>query len=166
MADFQTASAAIGLARDVVDLIQYLRKVKAAMDTVEDDIDGLIKELQSLNSLYGQLERKYKHQPNPGTDNTPTPQQSLWSELGDTLKEGRATFDNFDKQLREVYGNDPKNKGKIDALVKQHKLRSRIPKMNALRDQIHTYNSVLHMYLMKISLANQYVQGEWIKGPC
>jgi hypothetical protein len=112
MADFQTASAAIGLARDVIDLIQYLRKVKAAMDTVEDDIDGLIKELQSLNSLYGQLERKYEQQPHPGTDNTPTPQQGLWSELGETLKEGRATFDKFDKELREVYGNDPKKKAR------------------------------------------------------
>ena len=156
MADFQTASAAIGLARDVIDLIQYLRKVKAAMDTAEDDIDGLIKELQSLNTLYGQLERKYKQQPQPGIENSPTAQQGLWSELGETLKEGRATFDKFDKELREVYGNDPKNKGKIDALVKQHKLRSRIPKINAFRDQIHTYNSVLQMYLMKISLANQY----------
>ena len=157
MADFQTASAAIGLARDVIELIQYLRKVKAAMDTIEDDIDGLIKELQSLNTLYGQLERKYKQQPEPGTENTPTVQQGLWSELGETLKEGRATFDKFDKELRGVYGNDPKNKGKIDALVKQHKLRSRLPKINAFRDQIHTYNSVLQMYLMKISLANQYV---------
>ena len=153
MAEFQSASAAIGLARDVVDLIQYLRKVKEAMGTVEDDIDGLINELESLDSLYSQLEQKYTCQPNE--EILSAEQIELSTGLRETLNDGRNTFYKFDKTLKTVYGEDPKKQGWRDALMKQHRLRSNTPKLNALRTQIHTYNSVLQMWLIKISLANQ-----------
>lgn len=76
MAEFQTASAGIGLAKDVTQLVKYLRRVKKAMDTVEDDIDEMINELESLTSLYGQLEESYKRQAKD--DTLDTRQRQLW----------------------------------------------------------------------------------------
>lgn len=153
MADFQTASAAIGLARDVWELVKYLQMVKAAMDTVEDDIDSLIKELGALNSLYGQLEDQYSQKPPQATTNAQL--EDLWSQLRQTLQDGRVMFNKVDKEVRSVYGDEPKTQGRIDAFRKQHKLRSRYPKIAERRQQIHTYNAVLQMWLQRISLANQ-----------
>jgi uncharacterized protein YoxC len=153
MGDFQTASAAIGLARDVADLVQYLRMVKAAMETVEDDLDSLIKELNSLNELYKQLENNYTIQTEKGTLNPLL--EELRYGLSQTLQDVRSTFYKIDKEVRSVYGDEPKTQGRIDAFRKQHRLRARYPKIAERRDQIHTFNETLQIWLLRISLVNQ-----------
>lgn len=153
MEGFQAAGAAVGLARDVAALIQYLRMVKAAMDTVEDDLDGLIKELNSLNELYKALEEKYVQQPEKGPSNVQI--EDLKIGLSQTLTDVRSAFDKIDKEVRTVYGDEPKTQGRVDAFYKQRRLRGRYPKIAERRDQIHTYNEVLQTYLLRISLVNQ-----------
>jgi len=150
---FQTVSAGFGLAGDIINLISYLKDVKKALETVEDDIDDLIKELEASDRLYRQLEKEYDQHPHQKT--LSTHQQELWSLLRQTLQDGRASFEKLDKELKRVYGSDPKVQGRLDALKKQHRLRSRTPRLGAFRDQIHTYNSVLQMWLSRIALSNQ-----------
>lgn len=150
---FQTVSAGFGLAGDIINLISYLKDVKEALETVEDDIDDLIKELEASDNLYRQLEKEYDQHFHQRT--LSTRQQELWSLLRQTLQDGRASFEKLDKELKRVYGSDPKVQGWLDALKKQHRLRSRTPRLGAFRDQIHTYNSVLQMWLTRIALSNQ-----------
>lgn len=155
MADFQTASAAIGLAGDVVRLILYLREVKAALDTIDDDIDGLVRELESLKRLYEQLEQEYSQHPHQGTVNAR--QQELWSKLRETLDDGRKNFTRFDGELRKIYGGDPKSQGWLDGLKKQHRLRSRLSKLGEFHKQLQMDVTVLQAWFSIISLTNKYV---------
>ncbi len=153
MAELQTVSAAIGLAGDVIRLIQYLRDVKDAMDTVEEDIDGLIKELQCLDPVYAQLEAEYNHQTHEGPMDAQ--QQAIWDALRQTLQKGRESIGKVDAEIKKVYGDDPKVQGWFDAFKKQRRLRKSAFSLDGFRDQIKQYNQVLQLQLTRVSLRAQ-----------
>jgi hypothetical protein len=60
MADpFSFVAGAVGIADVTIRVITYLRDVKAATDTIDADIDGLINEILSLKQVNGHLDEEY-----------------------------------------------------------------------------------------------------------
>ena len=54
MADpFSILASGVGIADVAVRVIGYLKDVKAAAETVEDDIDSLISEVEALRVVHG-----------------------------------------------------------------------------------------------------------------
>jgi archaellum component FlaC len=163
MADFQTASARIGLAHDVWSLIQYLRKVKAALGTIQQDIDGLVSELKSLNDLYDHLDKEYNQQAHETTRDAD--ESDWWSPLRQTLEAGRASVKKLDSEVKKVYGDDPEVQGWLDRFQKQHRHRKHLPTLDGIRAQVRNYNGILQMWLTRILLKNQCVLPGDSRGP-
>lgn len=142
-------ASGVGIADVAVRLIAYLKDVKAAAETVEDDIDRLISEIGSLAVLHGQVEAEFHKQ---RQNNQSSPQEDvLWFHTSKTLKEGQILTQKLEECVREIYGDDPKVQGKRDGLVKQHRKRSRDTRLVDFRSQIHTYHNALQIWLSMIS---------------
>ncbi|KAK5110685.1 hypothetical protein LTR85_000746 [Meristemomyces frigidus] len=153
MDPFQGASAAIGLAGEILALILYLRKVQKALGTIQDDINDLIRDLENLDRLYGHLEQRYNQHPHEGTSNVE--HHELWLLLRQTLQDGGIVIRKLGKEIERVYGGDPSVQGWLDKFKKQQRLRSSAPKLDGIGHQIQAYNSILQLWLSRISLAYQ-----------
>ena len=152
---FSTAAAAIGLTQQAVALVKYVRQVKAAIDTIDEDVEALIKELETLEVLQGRLQdecdRQSQHSSVAGQ------QQRLWSYVEKTMRLIQEFLKKFAAELKGVYGADPKQQGFRDAFMKQHRLRSQAAKFQAWRNMIQQQNGIIQVLLQMILIANQSV---------
>ena len=141
MEGFQAGSAAIGLVGDVVRLVIYIKDVKDALGTIDDDLEALASGLESIKQLYQQLDLEYTQQPHQGMLNEK--QEKAWSSLRLTSENGRKNLTRLEKELRKIYGNNPKTLGWVDAFKKQHRLRSRSTKLGEFREWLRMDVNVL-----------------------
>ena len=137
MADpFSILASGVGIADVAVRVIGYLKDVKAAAETVEDDIDSLISEVEALRVVHANVELEFKrHAQNKSLSAN---ENILWFHTGKTLKEGQKLTAKLEQCVREIYGSDPKVSGKRDGLIKQNRKRARQTQLSELHEQIHT----------------------------
>ena len=143
-------AAGVGIADVAVRVIKYLKDVKAAMKTIEDEIGGLISEVEELMMIHQQIERDYLAnywQAAPGSE-----ENTLWHSVGHTLHKGRQLTEKLEVTVTKIYGEDPSITGKRDAFIKQHRYRSKNLIISGIRDQMATYHSVLHMNISRINM--------------
>lgn len=151
MADpFSLLAAGVGIADVALRVISYLKDVKAAAETIEDDIEGLIDEVEALMAIHDQLEQNYLKNVTHGV--LEEKQKILWIQTGQTLKNGQKLIRKLDVSVREIYGENRMVTGKRDGLLKQHRKRSKNGIISGLRDQINTYQGALNMWLTCISM--------------
>lgn len=147
---FATVASGVSIADVAIRLVTYLKDVKHAAGVIEDDIELLISEIETLQAVHTRLEQEFEgHVRNEGLS---PKKKILWSHVGKTLKDGQALTRRLDACVRDVYRKDPKAKGKRDGLIKQHRKRSRDSSLSELRDQIHTYHGALQIWLNIILL--------------
>ena len=152
---FTAATAAIGLFGQAVTLVNYVREVKAAIDTIDEDIEELIKDLEALKELQGQLKDECSRQSQRSS--LAGPQQGLWSYVEKTMRLIQGSLQKFTTELEGVYGANPKRQGLRDAFKKQHRLRGKASKFQAWRVSISQQNGVIQTLLQMILVANQSV---------
>ena len=151
MADvFSVIASGVGIADVALRLIKYLRDVKKAAENIEDDIDLLITEVEALEAVHGELQRLLEK--NVEDKNISPKETTLWFQTAKTLKAGQILSQKLEVCVREIYDDDPKVKGKRDALVKQHRKRSRDATLSDFRDQVHSYQGALQLWMSIISL--------------
>ena len=143
-------AAGVGIADVALRVITYLKDVKAAADTIEDDIEGLIDEVKALMAVYKHLELEYLK--NVDNDALEEKEKLLWIETGHTLRNGQKLVRKLDDSVREIYGENRAVTGKRDGLLKQHRKRAKNGIISELRVQINTYQGALNMWLACISM--------------
>lgn len=140
----------VGIADVAFRVITYLKDVKAAADTIEDDIEGLIDEVKALMVVHKHLEQEFLK--NVQKDALEEKEKMLWVETGRTLTNGQKLVRKLDITVKEIYGENRTVTGKRDGLLKQHRKRAKNGIISELRVQINTYQGALNMWLTCISM--------------
>ena len=143
-------AAGIGIADVALRVISYLKDVNAAADTIDDDIEGLINEVEALMAVYEHLEQDYRK--NINNDSLDAEEKILWVKTGRTLENGQKLTQKLDISVREIYGKNRNVTGKRDGLLKQHRKRAKNGIICELRGQINTYHGALTFWLNYISM--------------
>jgi uncharacterized protein YoxC len=143
-------AAGVGIADVSIRLISYLKDVKAAADAVEDEIEGLIHEVQALMAVHNQLEHEFSRHAN--NDGTSQEEKVLWLNTGQTLKNGQKLVEKLDHSVRQIYGESRTVTGKRDGLIKQHRKRNQEGVISGFRNQISTHHGALKLWLEFISM--------------
>lgn len=144
-------AAGVGIADVSIRLIKYLKDVKAAAESIEEDIGGLINEVEALMTVHGQLEHEYvRHTNDEGSSQE---EKILWFNTGKTLKNGQTLVEKLDQSIRQIYGNDPRVAGKRDGLIKQHRKRNQEGVVFGFRNQISTCHGALKIWLECIAMS-------------
>jgi hypothetical protein len=143
-------AAGVGIADVALRIITYLIDVKKAADTVEDDIGDLIREVESLMVLHGQLEKELLK--NVRNDALGEKEKMLWFNTGQTLKNGQKLTQKLEVAVRHIYGDSRTVTGKRDGLIKQHRKRGKDGIISGFRNQISTYHGALQIWLNCISM--------------
>jgi hypothetical protein len=143
-------AAGVGIADVAVRIIAYLKDVKAAVETIEDDIEGLINEVHSLKVIHGQLEQEFLK--NVKKDALAQEENILWFNTGHTLKQIQKLTLKLEVSVRHIYGENPRVDGKRDGLLKQHRKRTKDGIISGLRDQVSGYQNTLQCWLTCISM--------------
>jgi len=143
-------AAGVGIADVSFRLIKYLKDVKAAAESIEEEIGGLISEVEALMAIHGQLEREYtRHAKN---DATSQEEKVLWFNTEKTLKNGQRLVQKLDQSVRQIYGDHRLVAGKRDGLIKQHRKRNQERTIIGFRNQISTCHGALKIWLECISM--------------
>lgn len=143
-------AAGVGIADVALRVISYLKDVKAAAETIEDDIEGLIDEVKALMVVHEHLEQQYLK--NVNNDALEEKEKMLWIKTRRTLENGQKLTRKLEISVREIYGENRTVTGKWDGLRKQHRKRAKNGIISGLRDQINTYQGALSMWLTCISM--------------
>lgn len=151
MADpFSFVAGAVGIADVTIRVITYLRDVRAAIGTIDADIDGLINEILSLKQVHGHLDEEYQKQ--TGKGGLSAEETILWEQTKQTLKNGQTLVIKLEISVRQVYGDVRTVTRRRDAFTKQNRKRDMDGMISGFRAQIHTYSSALHVWLNLISM--------------
>lgn len=146
---FSAVVTAASLADITIRLIKYLRDVKQAAEDVEEDIDSLIREIESLQVVHTQIQEEFeRHVQDTALDSK---ENILWFHTGKTLQETRQLAIKLETCVKEIYGENPHTKGPIDDLRKQRRKRSRDSRLVDVRNQIHTNQNCLQLWFSIIS---------------
>jgi len=143
-------AAGVGIADVAFRLIVYLKDVKAAAKYIDEDIEGLINEVEGLQKVHGHLEKEYLKRVTNVTMNEE--EKSLWASTGQTLKNGQKLTEKLEASVKCIYGGSKQVTGKLDGWDKSRRKRSKDNMISGLRDQINTYQGALQMLLGFISM--------------
>ena len=146
---FGILASGVGIADVAIRVAKYLKDVKSAVGTVEGDIDSLIKEVELLATVHGEVETILKRNVDgPALD---PGQKSVWTLTAQSLKQGREVILTLESTIKEIYGDDPKVQGKRDGFNKQHRKRAAEPRLSEIRSQLCTHHSSLQILLELLS---------------
>ena len=167
MADpFSIVSAAAGLADIVVRLTKYIRQIQKAIGTIEADINDLVNELESLNSVCQLLESRFvavgSPEPSPRSISShdsnlsgrtlctiTEPTVDVTQALGRTLENCKHVVAKLESLIEEIYGKwDGSTTGFRDKVAKAMRNNSRQTALNSYRSQITLWQSSIQLLLM------------------
>ncbi|KAF1944968.1 tetratricopeptide repeat domain-containing protein [Clathrospora elynae] len=151
-------AAGVGIADVAFRLIIYLKDVKVATETIDDEISGLINEVEDLMVVHGQLEQDYLKYVND--EALGEEEKMLWFNTGKTLKNGQKLCQKLEGSVKKIYGDNRAVTGKRDGLIKQHRKRVKDPIISGLRDQIGTYHGALQIWLSCITMHSAHENRE------
>lgn len=144
MADpFSFVAGTVGIADVTFRIIKYLRDVKAAIETIDADINRLINEILSLKQVHRHLNKHYQKQTT--SSSLSIEETILWEQTKQTLKNGQTLVTKLEISVRQVYGNIQTVTRRRDALTKQNRKRDIDSMISGFRNQINTYHSALHV---------------------
>ena len=147
MAELGAVSAAVSLADNAISLIQYLKKFRDDLGTIDQDVKDLIREVEILEKSYKYLSQELDNRPQ---ETIAGGQAELWSLLGQTLESGQLSFIRFKETVEKVLG-DKEAQGKVDKVRRTLRLQSKKPQIIEFNREIQTYNVTLTMWMSRIS---------------
>lgn len=157
MADpFSIIASTIGIADVCVRLVNLLVSVKQGSKTIDDDLDKLIKEINSTSSTSETIHESFKrdiaaHSEPP--DSGEEAIASLWHATGTTLESCRTTLEDLNTLLTDVIGDGgPKTSSMLDNLRKYFRKQSREDELLQLRQRLNKAHDVLQILLTAISM--------------
>ncbi|KAF1849642.1 tetratricopeptide repeat domain-containing protein [Cucurbitaria berberidis CBS 394.84] len=143
-------AAGVGIADVAFRVISYLKDVQKAVESIEDDISGLINEVEGLKQVHGHLEQEFLK--NITNDALGKEEKMLWFNTGQALQNGQKLVQKLEVSVRQIYGDSRSITGKRDGLMKQHRKRAKGGVISGFRDQIGTYHGALQIWLSCIDM--------------
>lgn len=167
MADpFSIVSAAAGLADVVFRLSKYIRQIQKAVGTIHADINDLLNELESLNSVCQLLESRFaglaSPEPSPRSISSndsnlsgktlfavSQPTVDVTQVLGRTLENCTHVVNKLGNVVEEIYGKwDGSTTGFRDKVAKAMRNNSRQAALSSYRSQITLWQSSIQLLMM------------------
>lgn len=156
MDPFSITVGAVGLADVCFRLVKFLKDVPAAVASIQQEIDRLITEVESLKTVVTSVQEAFE-------DDTPRPAglphpkatnlENLWQDCRRSLDACHSIATQLEELVHEVYGKTgPKVTGKFDGLGKELRRRDKAPKVQQLRGDLSTEKCTLNLVLTGISL--------------
>lgn len=155
MADpFSIVASTASIADICIRLVRYLKDVQKGAATIEDDIKGLIREVEALHAVSYAIEKTSKEHPSsPPAYSKDEHQEDLWKHVKRTLENCQTVTERLENIAKEIYGKSgPSVNSLRDAVVKSHRRRSKEAELRQCRDQLTTYQNGLQLLLASINL--------------
>src|SRR5947207_2364539 len=134
---FSTLCGALGAAHVCWRIAKYLKDVRSAAATVQNEIYALIREVEALGNVNESIERVFHTDILRSSNLSPlksTHLETLWKRTGQSLADCRTAIENLEGLVKDIYGETgPKVVGKIDGLSKQSRNREKKAQLSQLR---------------------------------
>jgi hypothetical protein len=154
MADpFSILASTAGLADVCLRLANFLKHANEGIRGVDQELEGLSKEIASLRSVNDLVECSYREEFTAGAD--PDYQQILgtnWLAAQNTLASCRRIVEQIEAILKEVVDAGSGRHIKLDQLRKWLKQQSKEEALSALREKLQKHQSGLQLSLSAINL--------------
>ena len=140
-----------------MEVDQVSKDVQAAASKLEDEIDSLLREIESLVSVNEAIKDVLASELSSSTAGVSLAStrhvENLWRNTGKPLRECRVLVKQMEELVISIVGRgDIKVKGKFDGFRKQLKKQSKEEKFRGLRQQLANYEGGLQILLSAINL--------------
>ncbi|KAI9718168.1 MAG: hypothetical protein M1828_006800 [Chrysothrix sp. TS-e1954] len=156
---FSITASAIGIADVCVRAGRYLKDVYAASGRVEQDIDDLIKEIDTVKVVTDSIEGAFTTEfskPTSRDGAALTKREELWKNVNKSLQDCEAIVKRLEHLAKSIHGQSgPKVTGRLDSLSKWSRQRDKAPVLLATRHQLKVCQKGLELLLATIGLDNQ-----------
>jgi hypothetical protein len=157
MADpLSIVAGAVGIAEVCQRVTNYLKDVKAAAATVEDDINSFIHEVEALATVNQSIKKAFAvdiARSNALSPLKSTHLETLWQRTGKSIEDCQAIVSRLEDVVKQIFGKTgPKVIGKIDGLSKLSRKREKAAELRQIRDQLSTCQSSLQILLTGINV--------------
>jgi hypothetical protein len=155
MADpFSIVVGTVGLLDVCFRFAGYLNDVQAGAAQIDDEIVGLLREIEALKSVNETIQANYKGFPKPVNPDEPIPNEvaDLWGNIRSNLQDCRIIVEDLEQLVISIVGQERRDKSsrfasKLDGFRKQLRKQSKEGDFNKLRSRLHTYQSTLQLML-------------------
>ncbi|KAF3895608.1 Tetratricopeptide repeat domain-containing [Trichophyton interdigitale] len=161
MDPFSIAAGAVGVADVCWRVVKYLKNLPAAIAEVQKEIDSLIDEIESLQTIVRSVESAFEGSFSKPSDETPLRAanlENLWGDFKKSLEGCQNVAKELERLVQEIYGKSgPKVTSKLDGLGKENRRRDKAASLHRVREKLSTEKDNLQILLTGISLYNHHV---------
>jgi hypothetical protein len=143
-------AAGVGISDVAFRVVHYLKDVKSAAKTINNDIALLIDEVEALRIVHGELEQELMRAIN--NRRLHQREKVLWFQTAKQLQAGQKLVTMLENCVKEVYNGSRTVQGRWDGLRKAHRKKSKDQRISAFRDQIGIYQGSLQICLNVIHM--------------
>ena len=151
---FSIVIGTIGLIDVCWRFAAYLRNAYAGTAQTEDEIAGLLREIESLTSVNETIKASYEDFQGTFSQEAALSNQAanLWHNISSNLKDCRTIVEELELLVRAIIGKERPDKGPIvarrfDGFRKQLRKQSKEGDFDKLRSRLDTYQSTLQLML-------------------
>ena len=140
---------------------KYVKEVNEAAATFEEDIQFLLAEIQSLNSVNKSIEHVCKQEEDARKDQLAIPREDLeaWQNTFNVLQDCSKTVNKLADVLRAITGKTGiKVIGRRDGIKKQLRLQAKNGELGQIRLRLSVHREDLNMSLSVLNLSVKRVQ--------
>jgi hypothetical protein len=146
-----------GVADVLVRIGAYLKAIASDAKIIDDYIQDLTKELETLKSVITSVQDTFKAQMDIFRSPTDTPESdsetNLWRRVGETMTSCLRGVHTCETVVKAICGSGSSNlPHALDRLAKAHRKMSKAETIRQCRDQLATYHRNLQVLLTAINL--------------
>ena len=138
-----------------------MREVHEAAASFEEDIQLLLAEVQSLNSINKSVEHVCRHEMDTRSEQLALPRQDLeaWQNTFNVLRDCAKTVDRLANVLSAITGKTGlKVIGRRDGIKKQLRLQAKNGELEQIRARLSAHRENLNMSLSLLNLSVKHVR--------
>ncbi|KAM5442096.1 hypothetical protein MferCBS31731_002925 [Microsporum ferrugineum] len=155
------AGCAVGITDVCWRIVKYLKDIPAAVASVQKEIDNLITEVESLQTIVRSVDKAFEGSFDKSSGESllrAANLENLWSDCKRSLDACRYIATDLERVIEEIYGKTGvKVTSKLDGLGKENRRRDKAANLQRVRDRLSTEKGNLQILLMGISLYNHHV---------
>lgn len=154
MADpFSVVASTISIADVGIRLATFLVQVKRGSDAIDEDLDRLIREIESFNTTSKLIRESFETDIPGGSDATSKDEEArigLWRATGNALQDCRRTFSELDALISKVVGDG--GSSTFDKLRRYLRRQSKHDELLQLLRRLNRTHELLQILLIAINM--------------
>ncbi|KAM5459934.1 hypothetical protein McanCB49686_000970 [Microsporum canis] len=155
------AAGAVGITDVCWRIVKYLKDIPAAVAGVQKEIDNLITEVESLQTIVRSVDEAFEGSFVKSSSESPLRAanlENLWRDCKKSLEGCQNIATELERIIKEIYGKTGvKVTSKLDGLGKENRRRDKATGLQRVRDRLSTEKENLQILLTGISLYNHHV---------